>query len=166
MSTLEKVAVEVLAVLVGAGFWLLVAHLSGGAYPSFGIPVGGARGELRRASSSFLDDLRRRELMRDTLCRSPGDQAALGPADVVRRLLRLEPDAVRITGHKLTSAKVEPGKTRGRVEAQLKYRDLAHKHSRRQELALHFERATPDARWCLKLEESLQAIEAAAGPRR
>jgi hypothetical protein len=165
MSTLEKGFAEVLTFLVGTGVWLLIGHLTGGACYTFGLPVGGARGELRRATRSFVADLERKTLPRDAVCQTPADQAALDPPRALRRVFRVAPETVKIAGHKIRSVQVEPGKTRGRVEARLSYRDLARKQGGKQDLTLHFERVTAEAPWCLKLEESLRSAEGTPGTR-
>ena len=54
---MKKAVTALLVLALLGGGYLTVAHISGGAYETFGLHHGGDRGELRRVALQFLEDI-------------------------------------------------------------------------------------------------------------
>ena len=54
---MKKVVTALLLIALLGGGYLTVAHLSGGAFWTLGLALGGDRGALRRIALDFLEDI-------------------------------------------------------------------------------------------------------------
>lgn len=160
---MKKVIVAVTALVAAAGIVLLAAHLSGGAFFSFGLPVGGARGELRRLSRSFVEDIQFKDFKRAATYHAPERQAEVDIPHIIQRLFVVKPEALEIMSYKIVFSEVDSTDLRGRVKTRIKFKDLVRGEIREQELILYYERAAVGAPWHMKLEDSLRKLEAEKG---
>ena len=160
---MKKLIIAVVALLVLAGGYLAVAHASGGAFYSFGLPLGGARGELRRLSRSFIEDIQFKDFKRAASYHSPEKRASVDIPHIIQRVFVVKPEALDIQGYTIVFSEVDSTDNRGRVKTRVKLKDLVQGQLREQELILYWERAGAGAPWYMKLEDSLRNLEAEKG---
>ena len=160
---MKKLVVAVVALLVLCGGYLAVAHLSGGAFPTLGLRLGGARGELRRLSRSFIEDIQFKDFKRAASYHSPDKREAVDIPHIIQRLFVVKPEALDIQSYTIVFAEVDSTDNRGRVKTRIKFQDLMQKQIREQDLILYWERAGASAPWYMKLEDSLRNLEAEKG---
>jgi hypothetical protein len=157
---MNKLIIGVAALVVLAGGYLGAAHLSGGAFYDFGLHLGGARGELRRLSRSFIEDLQFKDFKRAASYHAPDKQASVDIPFIIQRLFVLKPEALDVMSYQIVFAEVDSTDLRGRVKVRVKFKDLVHGDIRQQELILYYERASRSAPWYMKLEDSLRQLDA------
>jgi hypothetical protein len=162
---MKKLILAFIVLSALAGGYLLAAHLSGGALYAFGLPLGSARGELRRAATSFLEDIQFKDFKRAASYHAPEKQAQVDIPFIIQRLFQIKPEALDIMRHEIVFAEVDSTGLRGRVKARVKVKDLIRGEIRQQELLLYFERQGPRAPWHMKLEDSLRELEPEKGKR-
>lgn len=160
---MKKLIVGVVAILVLGGGYLAAAHLSGGAFYSFGLKVGGARGELRRTSRSFIEDLQFKDFKRAASYHAPEKRDSVDIPHLIQRLFVQKPEALDIQSYSIVFAEIDSTDNRGRVKTRVKVKDLLRGQIREQELILYYERTGLGAPWYMKLEDSLRNLEAEKG---
>jgi hypothetical protein len=160
---MKKLVVGLVTLLVLAGGWLAAAHLSGGAFYSFGVPVGGDRGELRRLSRSFLEDVQFKDFKRAASYHAPEKRDTVDIPFLIQRLFQLKPEVLDIQGYQIVFSEIDSTDNRGRVKSRVKYKELVRGQLKEQELILYWERAGRGAPWYMKLEDSLRNLEAEKG---
>lgn len=79
--------------LLDLGGYGAIAHVSGGAFPTLGLPLGGDEGELRRTVLSFWEDIQFMNFAPTVSYHSPDAQAAVDIACLIERLFRIKPEA-------------------------------------------------------------------------
>lgn len=151
-----------LLAVLGGGY-LGAAHLSGGAFPSLGLPLGGARGLLRRTSLAFLEDLQFKDFLRAAQYHAPDKREAVDIPFILQRVFLQKPEALDIMSYEVVFADLDSSGDRGRVKTRVKVKDLFRSEIREQELILYFERENAGAPWYMKLEDSLRRLEGAEG---
>ena len=160
---MKKLVIAIVALVVLAGGYLAAAHLSGGAFYSFGLRLGGDRGELRRLSRSFLEDIQFKDFKRAASYHAPEKRASVDIPHIIQRLFVQKPEALDIQSYQIVYAEVDSTDNRGRVKTRVKVKDLVRGQIREQELILYWERAGRGAPWYMKLEDSLRQLEAEKG---
>jgi hypothetical protein len=160
---MKKLVVGLVTLLVLAGGYLAAAHLSGGAFYSFGLPLGGDRGALRRLSRSFLEDLQFKDFKRAASYHAPEKRDTVDIPYLIQRLFVQKPEALDIQSYQIVFAEIDSTDNRGRVKTRVKVKDLLRGQIREQELILYWERAGRGAPWYMKLEDSLRNLDAEKG---
>lgn len=160
---MKKILIALIVLCVLAGGYLLAAHVSGGALYSFGVPLGGERGKLRRLATSFVEDIQFKDFKRAASYHAPDKQAAVDIPFIIQRLFLVKPEALDIMSHEVVFADVDSTGNRGRVKVLVKVKNLVQGEVRSQELILYFEREQPGKPWYMKLEDSLRQLEPAKG---
>ncbi|HEY3358746.1 MAG TPA: hypothetical protein VGQ83_36195 [Polyangia bacterium] len=160
---MKKILVAVVAVVVLAGGYLAAAHLSGGAFPTLGLPLGGQRAVLRRLATSFLEDIQFKDFKRAASYHEPAKQASVDIPFLIWRLFAVKPEALDIMRHEIVFAEIDSTNLRGRVKSRVQFKELVRGDIRTQELMLYYERAQPGAPWHMKLEDSLRQLDAEKG---
>jgi hypothetical protein len=110
-----------LAVLV-AGY-LAYAHFSGGQVPTFGLPIGGEKGEIRVYASQFLENIK----FKNTAALVGFAENATS-ADVDKYLTSLfdmDKNAIDLQTFSVKEIEMDSSKMRSRVNILLKGRDLS-----------------------------------------
>jgi hypothetical protein len=162
---MKKILTLGIVLLVLGGGYLAAAHLSGGAFPTLGLKLGGDRGILRRISTAFLEDVQFKDFKRAASYHAPALQASVDIPFLLQRLFQLKPEQLDIMHHEIMFAEVDSTGLRGRVKTRIKAKELVRGDIRQQELMLYYERAAPGAPWYMKLEDSLRNLEADKGKR-
>ena len=159
---MKRALIAFLVVLILAGGYLGVAHLSGGAFYTFGLPLGGDRGLLRRIATQFIEDIQFRDLVGAAKYHSPEDQAGVDIPYLLWQLFKVKPEALDIMDYEVVFVDLDSGGNRARVKLRLKAKFLGDGKIREQEIMLYFNRANKGAPWYMKFEDSLRNPEKAA----
>lgn len=152
----------VLAVLgaVGAGGYLAAAHLSGGAFPTPGLQVGGDRGALRRTALSFWEDIQFKDFSAAAAYHAPDVRESVDIPYLIQRIFLQKPELLDIMEVEVVLVDLDSTGRRARVKTRLKVKDLALERVMEREILLYFSREDAAAPWYMKLEDSLRAAEA------
>ena len=129
-------ALLVLALLTGG--YLGVAHLSGGAFWTVGLALGGDRGALRRIALSFLEDIQFKDFVNAASYHAPDKRDSVDLPFLIQRLFTVKP--------------------RARVKLRVKLKLLLRALIEEQEIILYFQRDSVDAPWYMNLEDSLRLL--------
>ncbi len=143
--------------------YLLIAHLSGGALPSCGMPLGGERGELRRITHRFFEDLQFKDYSAASRYHAPEKQETVDIPYLVQRLFVQKPEMLDIQEWEILMVDIDSSGLRARVKNTVRVKHLADGEMRDQELMLYYKRTTKDAPWYMELEDSLRGDEAEKG---
>jgi hypothetical protein len=150
-----------LGVLLAASLgYLGLAHLSGGAYPTPGIPVGGDLGQLRRTSMTFWEDIQFKDFDRAASYHSPEKQESVDIPFLIQRLFAVKPEALDIMSYEIVLADIDSTGNRGRVKTRVKVKILVDEKIREKEVMLYFHREDAASPWYMELEDSLREIKA------
>jgi hypothetical protein len=154
----------VLALLaLSTGGYVAAAHLSGGALPLPGVDVGGDRGELRRRTLAFFEDLQFKDFEGAAAQHAPQTRADVDIPFLLERLFVTKPEALEILSTEIVYAELDSDATRARVKVRVNVRDLVSQRAREQEVILYWARTDVGAPWWMDLESSLRPPEAEAG---
>ncbi|MEC7946839.1 MAG: hypothetical protein VX265_04680 [Myxococcota bacterium] len=148
------------ALLVGFLSYLGLARVSGGAYPTPGIPLGGDLGELRRTSMTFWEDIQFKDFDRAATYHSPEKQAAVDIPFLIQRLFAVKPEALDVMSYEVVLADIDSTGDRGRVKTRVKVKILVDKKIREKEVMLYFHRQDAASPWYMELEDSLRRLTA------
>ena len=159
---MKKWLIGVALIVVLIGGYVGAAHLSGGAFPAPGLNLGGDRGELRRMSVSFIEDVQFKDFDKAGSYHSPEDIGTVDIPFLLERVFLLKPEALEIMSYEIVFADLDRSGDRGRVKLRVKLRDLLKENIRDQELILYYHRSG-DSPWYMKLESSLRTDEAEEG---
>lgn len=152
--------------IIGVGGYLSVAHLSGGAFPTFGLPLGGEAAELRGTTLAFWEDIRFKDFEHAATYHAPEVQEELDLPRLMERLFLIKPEALDIVEAEIVYAEVDSTELRARVMSRLVVKDLTRGRLKEQEILLFYERESLDAPWFMNLHSSLQTpMERPARPR-
>ena len=143
--------------------YLAAVHFSGGAYPSFGLSLGGSRGELRAVSMRFMEDITYKDFESAASYHDPLIQEQVDIPYLIQKLFKVKPEAMNFIDHEVLFAKLDSSQLRARVKMRVKVEFLGNKQIRDQELMLYFERENLKAPWYMKLEDSLRRVSAQKG---
>lgn len=147
-------------VALGGGY-LAVAHLSGGQYPTLGVPgLGGEQQWLRDTTMSFWEDVTFKDFDAAALYHAPGEQDAVDIPYLLERLFLLKPEFLDILSVEIVYVDIDSTGQRARVKCRVRVKDLVKEKVRDQEMILYYHRASPDEPWFMKLESSLRSLDA------
>jgi hypothetical protein len=159
---MKRALLLALALIVVAGGYLGAAHLSGGAFPTPMVPVGGDRGELRRLAASFWEDIQFKDFKSAARYHSEANQGAVDIPYLIERIFMLKPELLDVMEIEVVFVDIDSTGDRGRVRTRLKCKNLAINNIFEKELMLYFRRADAQSPWTMELESSLRQIEADA----
>ena len=149
-------ALLVLALLLGG--YLGVAHISGGAFSTLGLALGGSRGELRRMALSFLEDIQFKDFVNAASYHAPDIRDSVDIPFLIQRLFTVRPEALDIMDYDVVFAEIDSGGLRARVKLRVKVKLLLKALIEEQEVILYFQRDSVDDPWYMKLEDSLRQL--------
>lgn len=160
---MKKLIYALAVVVILAGSYLAAAHFSGAAFPTPGIDVGGARGELRRTSLKFWEDIQFKDFKRAARYHAPELQETVDIPFLLQRLFQVKPESLDIMHYEIMFADIDSSGNRGRVKSRVKVKELSRGEIRDQEVMLYYERADAHSPFYMKLEDSLRNQEATSG---
>ncbi len=149
-------ALLVLALLLGG--YLGVAHVSGGAFSTIGLALGGDRGALRRIALSFLEDIQFKDFVSAASYHAPDKRDSVDIPFLIQRLFTVRPEALDIMDYEVVFAEVDSGGLRARVKLRVKVKLLLDGRIDEKEILLYFERDSVNDPWHMKLEDSLRQL--------
>ncbi len=149
-------ALLVLALLTGG--YLGVAHVSGGAFSTLGLALGGDRGALRRIALSFLEDMQFKDFVCAASYHAPDIRDSVDIPFLIQRLFTVRPEALDIMDYDVVFAEIDSGGLRARVKLRVKVKLLLKALIKEQEVILFFQRDSVDDPWYMKLEDSLRQL--------
>lgn len=149
--------------LAAAAGYVGLAHLSGGAYPTPGLPVGGDLGELRRTSMTFWEDIQFKDFDHAASYHSVEKQQSVDIPFLIQRLFAVKPEALDVMTYEVVLAHIDSTGNRGRVKTRVKVKVLLDEKIRERELMLYFHREDALSPWYMELEDSLRQLEAEDG---
>jgi len=149
-----------LGLLVAAGGYLGVAHLSGGAFPTPGLPIGGDAGELRRISLSFWEDIQFKDFDKAASYHPPELQESVDIPFLLQRLFVVRPEALDILEYEVVMVDIDSTGDRARVRTRLKVKELARGKIQEKQVMLYFRREAETDPWTMRLEDSLRSLDA------
>lgn len=161
----RKLAFAVLLLLAAAGIWVGAAHLTGGAVPTFGLPVGGDDQELRDKTTSFLEDLQFKDYDHAATYNDPATRGQLDIRLIVHRLFVVKPEAQDIMSYEVVFVDVDSTGLRARVKSRVKLKGLVDQRIVEREVMVFYQRATMSSPWYMRLEDSLRRPDAASDKR-
>ena len=140
------------------GGYVTAAHLSGGAFPMLGLPIGGDLGTCRRIALSFLEDIQFKDFKSAAQYHSPEDQETVDIPFLIWKLFGVKPEAIDFMRYEVVFAKVDSSKNRIRLKARMTAKIVSHSEPRDQDLMLYFFRKDSSSPWHMKFEDSLRFI--------
>ncbi|MBT6275466.1 MAG: hypothetical protein HOI95_15190 [Chromatiales bacterium] len=152
-----------LVLLVIVGGYVGAAHFSGGAFPTFGLPVGGDRAILRSTATHFLEDIQFKDFKKAASYHAPERRDEVDIPFLIQRLFLQKPESLDIMDYEIMFADVDSTQKRARVKARIKVKSLVNKSIKEQELLLFFHRAEVSSPWYMELESSLRNLKAEKG---
>ena len=155
-------AVAAVLVALTAGY-LGAAHLSGGAFSTLGLALGGDRGELRRMALSFLEDLQFKDFEAAARYHAPELRESVDIPYLIQRLFTVKPEALEVMDYDVVFAELDSSDRRARVKTRIKVRFLGNGQVEERELMLYFDRDDEQSPWYMKLEDSLRELSPEEG---
>ena len=149
-------ALLVLALLLGG--YLAVAHVSGGAFSTLGLALGGNRGELRRMALAFLEDIQFKDFVSAASYHAPDIRDSVDIPFLIQRLFTVRPEALDIMDYEIVFAELDSCGLRARVKLRVKVKLLLDGRIEDRELILYFQRDGVDDPWYMRLEDSLREL--------
>lgn len=147
-------------VVVLGGGYLTAAHLSGGAFPTLGLPLGGEAGELRRTALDFWEDIQFKDFDAAAGYHAPELQDSVDIPYLLQRLFVVKPEMLDILEYEVVMVDLDRSGDRARVRTRLKIKDLIRGKIQEKQVMLYFSREDAHAPWFMRLEDSLRADKA------
>ena len=148
--------------LIGAGY-LALAHFSGGTFPTPGLALGGDRGEMRRITMSFWEDVQFKDFKKAASYHSPDKQRTVDIPYLIERIFFQKPESMELMNYEIVLADIDSTGNRGRVKSRLKAKLLLDGSIQEREVMLFYHKETKDAPWYMELESSLRTLDAECG---
>ncbi len=155
---MKKVLTTLTVLIVLTGGYLTVAHVSGGAFSTLGLALGGDRGALRRIALEFLEDVQFKDFVSAASYHAPDIRDSVDIPFLIQRLFTVKPEALDIMGFDIVFAEMDSSGLRARVKARVKAKLLLNELIDERELILYFERDSVNDPWFMKLEDSLRQL--------
>ena len=156
---MKKSLILTLSVLLLAGGYVTGAHYSGGAWPTFGLPIGGPEAMLRQTALSFWEDIQFKDFNNAARYHDPSTQDEVDIPFLLERLFAVKPELLDVMEYEVVFADVDSSGLRARVKTRIKVKELARGKIREQEIILYFQRKDPGSDWYMVLESSLRPAE-------
>ncbi len=155
---MKKVVTAVLVLALLLGGYLTVAHISGGAFSTLGLLLGGDRGDLRRVALAFLEDIQFKDFTSAAGYHSPETRDSVDIPFLIQRLFTVRPEALDIMDYEVVFAEIDESGLRARVKLRVTVKLLLNALINEREVILFFERETVNDPWYMKLEDSLRQL--------
>ena len=155
---MKKVLAALLLVAALLGGYLAVAHVSGGAFGTLGLALGGDRGALRRIALDFLEDIQFKDFVSAASYHAPDLIETVDIPYLIQRLFAVRPEALDFLDYEVVFADIDSSGLRARVKMRVKVKLLLDERINERELVLYFYRDSIDDPWYMKLEDSLREL--------
>lgn len=148
------------ALLGGGGLYLAAAHLSGGAFPTFGLPIGGEINDLRGLALQFWEDIQFKDFDQAASYHAPELQDSVDIPYLIQRLFLVKPEALDLMDYEIVFAEMDASGLRARIKTRITAKILTNDRIEEREVMLYFKRKDLDSPWYMELEDSLRPAEA------
>jgi hypothetical protein len=155
---MKKVMATLMLLAALLGGYLAVAHLSGGAFSTLGLALGGDRGALRRIAMEFMEDIQFKDFVSAAGYHAPDLIETVDIPFLIQRLFAVKPEGLDFMDYEVTMADLDSSGLRARVKVRVKAKLLLDELVEERELILYFHRETVDDPWYMKLEDSLREL--------
>jgi len=155
---MKKALAALLALSLLTGGYLGVAHLSGGAFWTMGLALGGDRGALRRIALDFLEDIQFKDFEMAASYHAPELISSVDIPFLIQRLFAVKPEALDIIDYDVVFSEIDSSELRARVKVRVKGKLLINELLEERELILYFHRDSLGDPWYMKLEDSLREL--------
>ena len=155
---MKKVLAVLVLVAALLGGYIAVAHISGGAFWTLGLALGGDRGALRRLALDFLEDIQFKDFVSAASYHAPDLIDSVDIPFLLQRLFAVKPEALDIMDFDIVFADIDSSDLRARVKVRVKAKLLVNEAIEERELVLYFYRDSVDDPWYMKLEDSLREL--------
>ena len=155
---MKKAVTALLVLTLLLGGYLAVAHVSGGAFSTLGLALGGNRAELRRMALAFIEDIQFKDFVSAASYHAPDLRDSVDIPFLIQRLFTVRPEALDIMDYEVVFAEVDSGGLRARVKLRVKVKLLLDGRIEERELLLYFRRDSVDDPWYMRLEDSLRQL--------
>jgi hypothetical protein len=156
---MKKWLIIVLSIVLLCGGYIAGAHLSGGAWPTLGLPVGGPEALLRKTALSFWEDIQFKDFTGAASYHDPATRDEIDIPFLLERIFAVKPEMLDIMEYEIVFAEVDSTGLRARIKTRLKVKELVRGTIREQEVILYFHRESLESEWYMVLESSLRATE-------
>ena len=155
---MKKAVTALLVLALVLGGYLGIAHVSGGAFSTLGLALGGDRGALRRVALAFLEDIQFKDFVSAASYHAPDIRDDVDIPFLIQRLFTVRPEALDIMDYDVVFAEIDSGGLRARVKLRVKVKLLLNALINEREVILYFQRDSVDDPWYMKLEDSLREL--------
>lgn len=155
---MKKVLAVLVLVAALLGGYIAVAHVSGGAFWTLGLALGGDRGALRRIALDFLEDIQFKDFVSAASYHAPELIDSVDIPFLIQRLFAVKPEALDFLDYEVVFADLDSSGLRARVKVRVKVKLLLDERINERELVLYFYRDSVDDPWYMKLEDSLREL--------
>lgn len=155
---MKKALAALLLIAALSSGYLAVAHLSGGAFWTMGLALGGDRGALRRIALEFLEDIQFKDFVSAAAYHAPELVETVDIPFLLQRLFQVRPEALDIMDYEVVFADIDSSGLRARVKVRVKAKLLLDERIDEREVVLYFYRDAVGAPWYMKLEDSLREL--------
>ena len=159
MNTTTRVGLFVGLPALLLGGYLALAQLSGGAFPTPGLALGGEEGLLRRTTMSFWEDIQFKDFQKAASYHAPDKQASVDIPFLLERIFLQKPEMLDFLSYEVVLVDIDSSGLRGRVKTRMRVRDLAREKVEEKELMLYYKRASEADPWYMDLESSLRNLD-------
>ena len=153
---MKKVVTTLLVLGLLLAAYLGAAHLSGGAFWTMGLALGGDRGELRRIALDFMEDIQFKDFESAASYHAPELIETVDIPFLLQRLFEVRPEAIDFMDYEVAFAEIDSSGLRARVRLRIKAKLLLSERIEERELILYFYRDTASSPWYMRLEDSLR----------
>ena len=157
---MKRIIWSVAILLTLGGGYLGAAHLSGGAFPTLGLPLGGEAGTLRRTALSFWEDIQFKDFEAAAGYHAPELQDTVDIPFLLQRIFAVKPEMLDIMEYEIVMADIDRSGNRARIRTRLKVKDLVRSQTYEKQVMLYFSREDSSSPWYMRLEDSLRRDEA------
>jgi hypothetical protein len=155
---MKKYLYFLLFLLFVGGGYLAGAHFSGGAWYTFGLPLGGEKGWLRETTTAFWEDIQFKDFKKAAQYHTPDKQDTVDIPYLLERMFLLKPELMDIMDYEIQFVDIDSTGLRARTKTRVHFKDLLNKDIRNQEILLYFHRNSMEEPWFMELESSLRDL--------
>jgi hypothetical protein len=122
---MRKILIVMLLILIAAVGYLSYAHFSGGAIPTFGLPIGGEKAQIRQKTYQFFENIKFKNRVFTGLVQGDADQEQI--YKYLRKTLGIEENLLDLTHVSIEKIELDSSKERARVKVKLSGQNITNK---------------------------------------
>ncbi len=152
---MKKLIIFILLLALCAGGYLATAYFSGGTLPTFGIPLGGEKSQMRQSVLKFWEDIKFKDL-NSAASFLPADQRdAANIQGFLQRIFGSAAVTLDIVGYEIETLELDSTGLRARVKTKVMANNLQIGQKINRSVMLFFHKISPGSKnWSLELANS------------